>query len=369
VTIKTNVGTFSASSPTGKSTGKNEKKPYKKSLGRDIKILKQFSDYFSEEILEKFEDLRRVEDITDRNIGANSLFALESAVLKAMAKEQKKEIWEIISPESKKKKSKSKFPRLIGNVIGGAKHSEVKRKPDFQEFELIPKTRDVEKAFEKNKKAKKEVKMLLKSRDDDFKGKKNDENAWITSLNDKETLDVLEKTGIPMGLDVAASGFYKRKKYSYGNPLLKRTPEEHFSYVSNLVKNFNLSYIEDPFQEEDFESHAKLLEKFPKALVVGDDLTTTNPKRLKKAIEMKAINGIIVKPNQIGSLLKVKDVVDLAKKKNIKTIFSHRSGETGETILADLAFGLGADFFKCGTEGDLRVKKIKRLIKIQKSLK
>ena len=83
---------------------------------------------------------------------------------------------------------------------------------------------------------------------------------------------------------------------------------------------------------------------------------------------MKSINAIIVKPNQIGSLLQVKEVVELAKKNNIKVVFSHRSGETDETILADVAFGFGADFFKCGIEGDVREGKIKRLIEIEKSL-
>jgi enolase len=365
VSIKTNVGNFSASSPTGKSTGKHEAKSYKKSLEGDIKTLKEFSDYFSNEIIEKFEDLRRIEDITDRNIGANTLFALESAILKALAKSQKKEIWQIIDSNLSKK---SKLPRLVGNVVGGGKHSNIEKKPDFQEFELIPNVKSIKEAYEINKKAKKEIGFLLKV-DKKFKNKKNDENAWMTSLMDKEILDILKKVNLPMGLDVAASSFYKRKKYSYENPIFKRTKEEQLSFISNLVKNYNLLYIEDPFYEEDFESHSKLLKKFPNSLIVGDDLTTTNLKRLKKAIEMKAINGIIIKPNQIGSLIEVKEVVELAKKHNIKTVFSHRSGETDETILADLAFGFQADFFKSGTEGDVRAKKIKRLIEIEKSLK
>ena len=102
---------------------------------------------------------------------------------------------------------------------------------------------------------------------------------------------------------------------------------------------------------------------------MGDDLTVTNSKRLKKAIEMKAINAIIIKPNQCGSLLEVKKVAELAKENGIKIVFSHRSGETEETILADLAFGFQADFFKCGIEGDIRELKIKRLIEIEKGLK
>ena len=109
------------------------------------------------------------------------------------------------------------------------------------------------------------------------------------------------------------------------------------------------------------------MKKFPDRLIVGDDLTTTNLKRLQKSIEMKSIDGVIVKPNQIGSLIEVSEVCKLAKKNNIKIIFSHRSGETEENILADLAFGFQADFLKCGITGLERESKIKRLIEIEKS--
>ena len=365
ISIKTNVGNFSASSPNGKSTGKYEVKSYKKSLEDDINKIKKISSYFSKEILEKFEDLRRIEDIVDLQIGGNTLFALESAILKAIAKEQKKEVWEIINPNSKK------FPRLIGNCVGGGLHSKpIKNKrPDFQEFLLIPNKKSVKENFEANKKAKANIEISLKKEDKNFEDDKNDENAWRTSLNEKEILEILIKNKIPLGLDIAASGFYKRKKYNYKNPLLKRDEKEQLSYVSNLIKNFNLFYIEDPFDEEDFKNFSNLLKKFPKSLIVGDDLTVTNCKRLKKAIKMKSINAIIVKPNQCGSLLEVKKVCELAKKENIKICFSHRSGETEETILADLAFGFGSDFFKCGTEGDAREKKILRLIEIEKRFK
>lgn len=364
VSIKTNMGNFSGSAPQGKSTGKFEVKTYKKSLEDDIKTLKQFEDYFSEEVIEEFEDLKRIEDIVDGHVGANTLFALESAVLKALAKERKKQVWELINSNAKD------FPRLVGNCVGGGKHSEETngKKPDFQEFLLIPNKKSVKENYEVNKKAKEKIGSLLKIKDENFKSKKNDENAWRSSLNEKEVLDVLKEVEIPLGLDVAASGFYKRKKYSYENPMLKRDAEEQFGYLSNLIKNFNLFYIEDPFEEEDFESFAKLLKKFPDSLIVGDDLIVTNSSRLKKAIETKAVNAIIVKPNQCGSLLEVKRVVELAKENDIKLIFSHRSGETGETILADLAFGFGADFFKCGISGDVREKKILRLIEIEKSI-
>jgi enolase len=375
VSIKTNVGKFSSSAPNGKSTGKFASKIYKKSLEQDIETLKKFSDYFSNEIMEKFSDLRRIEDILDNHVGANTFFALESATLKAMAKEQKKEVWEIINPDAKN------LPRLVGNCIGGGKHSEAidGKKPDFQEFEIIPDSKSIIVSLNTNKSAKVNAGQILQTVDDKFKKTKSDEDAWMTSFDDKKVLEVLKdlkdntydetKIYLDEGLDVAASGFYKRKKYHYKNPKLDRTPEEQLGYLSNLIKNFHLFYIEDPFDENDFESFTKLLKKFPDRLIVGDDLTVTNYKRLERAIKEKSINAIIVKPNQNGSLMEVKRVCDLAKKYNIKIVFSHRSGETKENILADLAFGFQADFFKCGITGKEREVKLDRLIEIEKSLK
>ena len=368
VSIKTDSRkTFSASSPSGKSTGKYEVKPYKKGLEEDISSIKKFKEYFSEEILEEFDDLKRVEDILEGHVGGNTLFAFESAVLKAIADEKKVQIWELINPEAGKEK---KFPRLVGNCIGGGKHSNIKgRKPDFQEFLLIPEINSPGNALNINKEAKEKVQLSIKKKDNNFKGQKNDEDAWMTSMNEKEVLDVLKETELPLGVDVASSSFYSRGKYHYENPILKRNEEEQSGYLTNLIKNYNLIYVEDPFQEEDFESFAKLLKRFPNSMIIGDDLTVTNTKRLKKAIEMKSINAIIVKPNQCGSLMEVRNVCRMAKENNIKMIFSHRSGETPETILADLAFGFQADFFKCGITGKEREAKIKRLIEIEKSLK
>ena len=364
VSIVTNVGSFSASAPTGKSTGKHEAAPYKKSLSEDIKTLQEFSHYFSKDIIEKFDDLRRIEDIVEGHLGANTSFALESAILKALAKEQKKEIWQLINPDA------AKFPRLVGNCIGGGKHSDTDgKKPDFQEFLLIPDTKTVKEAFNILVDSKKHAEYLLKKKDKNFKSKKNDEDAWMTSLNDKEVLDALSEIKVPIGIDVAASGFFKRKKYHYENPLLKRTEEEQIGYLSNLLGNYNVIYIEDPFGEDDFKSFSELRKKFPNKMIVGDDLTTTNQKRLEKAIKNKSINAIIVKPNQIGSLSKVKQVCEIAKKNNVKITFSHRSGETDEDILADLAFGFQAEFLKCGITGKEREVKIKRLIEIQEKLK
>ena len=360
VTIKTDAGEFSASSPSGKSTGKYEAKSYKKTLDDDIEKIKQMSNYFSEDIGD-FNELKKIEDILEKQVGANTIFAFESAVLKAIAEEDGVEIWELIN------ENPAKFPRLAGNCIGGGKHSSKEVKPDFQEFLLIPDEKTVKECFEKNKRIKEKLKTILEKKDSKFHGEKNDEDAWAVSLNEKEILEILKNEQIPVGVDIAASGFYGWGKYKYENPKFKRSKEEQTEYISNLIKNFNLFYIEDPFDENDFESFAEIHSRFPDSLIVGDDLTTTNPERLKKAIKMKSINAIIVKPNQIGSLIKVKEVCELAKENNIKIVFSHRSGETEESILADLAFGFQADFLKCGITGKEREIKINRLIEIEKS--
>ncbi|HLA23200.1 MAG TPA: hypothetical protein VJZ93_01550 [Candidatus Nanoarchaeia archaeon] len=363
VTLKTNAGSFSASAPNGKSRGYYEAEPYKKNLSGDIETIKKFSDYFLEESFEGFRDLKKIEDVTEGFIGANTLFALESALLKAIAHERKKEIWQLINPNAKK------FPRLVGNCVGGGKHSTSGKKPDFQEFLLVPKSKSVKESQKENKIAKEETKIFLGKKDENFEGKKNDEDAWETSLNEKEIFNILKNLKIPFGIDVAASSFYGRKTYKYKNSPIKRTNEEQFSYICNIIENNNLFYIEDPFHEDDFESFSKLLKKFSDRLIVGDDLTVTNPVRLKKAIKTKSINAIIVKPNQCGSLLTVSEICEIAKKNNIKIVFSHRSGETEEAILADLAFSFQADFFKCGITGKEREAKINRLIEIEENLR
>jgi len=209
---------------------------------------------------------------------------------------------------------------------------------------------------------------------------KNDEGAWETNLNNKQVLEMMnqikekikQKYGerIEIGLDVAASSFYQKNKYSYKNPRKKLNQEEQIDYIKNIIIDYKVLYVEDGLNEKDFQGFRKLKEKSPHfTIIVGDDLTTTNPKRLEKAFRNQSINGIIIKPNQIGSLLKTKKVIDFAHKHNIKTIISHRSGETLDNTIADLGVGFNCDFIKTGIWGKVREAKLKRLIKIEKKLK
>ena len=134
-----------------------------------------------------------------------------------------------------------------------------------------------------------------------------------------------------------------------------------------MADKYELYYLEDPVEENDFDGFSELRGKTP-AMVVGDDLTVTNMTRLKKALQSRSVNAIIVKPNQNGSLLKVKEICDFCKSKEIAIVFSHRSGETLDTTIADLALAWKADFIKTGIFGKEREAKLNRLIQIEKVL-
>jgi enolase len=353
-TIEVSVNSIKASSPSGKSTGIYETKPYRKSLKWNVNFFNKTKEFDNLEI-NSFGDLKKVEKLLKKKLklknvkefGANALFAFESAVLKSLAKDKGIELWQVINSKAKK------FPTPVGNAVGGGLHSSNKNKPEFQEFLLIPK----EKSFSKNVKVMNRIYSKLKTK------LKNDEGAWQTSLSNEEVFETLSKfKNIRFGTDVAASSFYKKGKYCYKEN--KFDKKGQINYVNDLIKKYNLFYVEDALEEEDFSGFSKVKSK---NLVVGDDLTATQINRLKKAIRKKSVNAMIIKPNQNGSLLEVKKVFELCKRNKIKTILSHRSGETMDDALSDYAFGFGADYIKCGISTKWREAKLKRMIEIEKS--
>jgi enolase len=182
--------------------------------------------------------------------------------------------------------------------------------------------------------------------------------------------NIFEESGIHLdiGIDAASSQFCKERKYYYNNLRAKRGQKEQIEFITELGKKYNLSYIEDPMNEEDFEGFAQLVKNL-NCLIVGDDLTVTNLERVEKAIRLEAITGLIVKPNQTGSLIEVKNIIDMCKKNGIRTIMSHRSGETMDDTIADLAFAWQCDFIKIPVIGPERQAKVKRLMQIELNLK
>jgi len=346
--IEVSVNGSKTSAPSGKSTGKHEVPAYNRSLSKDIKVLGKIVEKGLPDV-NRFDDLKFVEDILKNNVGANTLFALEASILKALAKEQGKELFQIIGKGHK-------IPKLLSNTIGGGAHTNQRKKPDFQEFLVIGDKKH-------NIAAYKEIKKILKT------NKTNDENACISELGNETLLELLSWGDVEFGIDVAASEFYNNGKYKYKNPKMIRTRKEQIGYMIDIIKEYKLSYVEDPMDEDDFKGFSEILRATTnKCLIVGDDLTTTNLVRVKKAIQMKAINGLIVKPNQIGSLVEVKKVAELCKRNKVKIIVSHRSGETTDNTIADLAVGLGADMIKIPVFGKERLAKVNRLEDIKKAL-
>lgn len=364
LTIEVSVNGCKASAPSGKSKGKHETPSYHNSLDWNINAINSLAQSLNSLNFNSFQDLSKVESIVKtkfkllnaKQFGANALFALESSILKALAKSQNKELWQIINPHARK------MPIPLGNAIGGGVHSHSKEHPTFQEFLLIPKGKTFKENVKIMQSVRKQLGNLLKS------NKMNDEGAWETSFSELEILNLLKqfKDKVNVGLDVASSSFYENGQYYYSNKVLDR--EAQLSFINFLIEEYNLLYIEDPLQEEDFKGFSKI-NRSKMHLICGDDLTTTSLSRLKKAIKSKSINAMIIKPNQNGSLIETKKVVELCKKHNIKTILSHRSGETLDTTIADLAFAFQTDFIKTGIATKYRECKLKRLIEIEISIK
>lgn len=379
ITLNTYKGTFSCSAPSGKSTGKAEVSAYNpKGLLKSFELLKEFCHLLRHKnfMIKKIEDLSKIDKYFNRFeekrgiLGGNVRYALHGAFLKAGANEGGKDLWEFINDEIKDGE-KPKIPMPVGNCIGGGLHTDNgrKKKPDFQEFLLIPNEKNFSKAVTEMIHAYHYARRKLHTK------RKNDESALITQKSNEEVLytllEIAEKYNMRIGTDVAASTFFKDGYYHYKNKRLQRDRLDQIDYITKLIDKYHLFYIEDPLDEEEFNGFKEVLSSVKKrdCLIVGDDLTTTNPRRLQRAIRSRSINAIIIKPNQIGSLIEVKKVVEMCKKNEIKMIFSHRSGETMDTVLADYALGFGADFVKCGIMGSERLIKLKRIIDIEKKLK
>ena len=405
VLIKTKRGIFRASAPEGGSKGKNEVQGFssggiKCSIDFASSLLLKLENNIV--FFREFEDLKIIEDEfrevdKTKNLsitGGNTLYAVEAAILKGIAaSHQDKELWQYLLDEEienagNSNNQKPGMPMQLGNCIGGGKHTRELEKPDFQEFLFLPKTNTFAESFKINQIAYNETYRFLNKKDLKFKGKVTDEKAFITNLNNEQIFSIFQKVREKMrkklkktfelGTDVAASSFYdeKNKKYVYANYNGKPrnlTKQEHFDYIFSLIKKYSLKYVEDPFDELDLGSFSKLLIKVKKeklnTLIAGDDLTCTNLSLLKKAIAKKAINAIIIKPNQVGSLLETKKTLDLARKNKIIPIISHRSGDTNDDTIAHLAVGWQIPIIKIGIKGQERFAKTQKLLEIEKTLK
>jgi enolase len=366
IEIETSKGKVRASAPIGTSSGFYEAKY----LPLDI-IRKKFLEIKKELERKDFKNIIEVDNFLIEfdgtknfsNIGANLSIAISYAFAKTFSLIEGIEIFEYISQTYK---TDQKIPIPVCNVIGGGKHF---GGTDFQEFLLMG---ALDKSFKENVKMIRncyyKIAEILSKEDKFFSFGRNIESAWITFLSLKKIVEILKKVKgeLLLGIDVAASTFYdlKKERYEYVKEKMSLSKTEQLIFIYNFVKENEIFYVEDPFFEDDFVSFATLTKRLENKLIVGDDLYVTNVERLKKGIELKATNGAIVKPNQIGTITQTAEFVKLAKKNNIKIIFSHRSGETEDNILAHLAVGFGADYAKIGIAGE-RTVKINEFLRIE----
>ena len=305
-------------------------------------------------------------------LGANAILAVSLAFLKAQAKSEHKELYAYLSS------GKVSLPIPFINIVNGGAHAD--NNLDIQEFMIVP----VVKGFKEKIRCASEIFHTLKNilKEQGLNTAVGDEGGFAPNLkNNREALDLLlaaikESNYIPgrdvfLALDVAASEFYNKEKNTYTFEKKEITREELTNYYIDLVKHYPIISIEDPYFEDDFESLTHLTERIgEKVMLVGDDYFVTNIKYLSYAAERKSGNAILLKANQIGTISEMIDTILLAKKNNYKTIISHRSGETMDTFIADLAVGLNLPFIKSGSmsRGE-RIAKYNRLMKIEEELK
>jgi enolase len=308
-------------------------------------------------------------------IGGNAAIAASTAVAKAESKSKSLMLCQYLG-------SNLRLPFPLSNVIGGGVHTKGDS-IEFQEFLVLPLgAKTFGEAAETNVMVHRTVAELIMKSHPNYVLGRNDEGAWAAPLTINEALETLtraiekveEETGIraKIGVDAAASELWdvKKEEYVYRKENKRLTPEQQLEYVLELVHNYEIAFFEDPFQEEDFESFAKLTANTKnRCLITGDDLIVTHKKRLQTAIEKNAITGSIIKPNQVGTLTDTKSTVDLCHKSKIVPVASHRSGETADPALAHIAVGLSCPIIKIGIMGGERMAKINELIRIEDTLK
>lgn len=305
------------------------------------------------------------------NLGANAILAVSLACLKAAAKASNKELYEYVST------GRVTMPIPMMNIINGGKHADSGL--DIQEFMIVP----VVKSFKERLRAGSEIfhtlKDMLKSRN--LSTAVGDEGGFAPRLDNNEEalkliVDSIKLSGYEPGkdvfiaLDVAATSMYNKDTKLYKLDGKDVDASMLTNYYIDLINNYPIISIEDPFQEEDFESLATFTQLVGNnIMIVGDDYFVTNPKFLRKGIDNKAANAILLKANQIGTITEMIDTIKIAKKANYKMVISHRSGETLDTFISDLAVGLSIPYIKAGSlsRGE-RIAKYNRLLTIEERL-
>ncbi len=306
------------------------------------------------------------------NLGANATLAVSLACLKCLAQANNKELYEYVSNRS------VSVPIPMINIINGGAHAV--NNIDIQEFMIMPVMKTIKERIRAASEVFHTLKKLLSI--NNYAVGVGDEGGFAPNLENNQMaldfiMEAIKKAGYKPGvdifiaLDIAASELYNKDAKTYKLDNKELSTDELMKYYIELINNYPILSIEDPFYENDFDALAKFTKLVNnRIMVVGDDYFVTNEKYLQKGIDMKAGNAILLKANQIGTITEMTKTVMLAKKNNYKTIISHRSGETEDTFIADLAVGMAIPFIKTGSmcRGE-RIAKYNRLLRIEEKLK
>ena len=304
------------------------------------------------------------------NLGANAILGVSLATLKAAALNSGKKLYEYVGSEKL-------LPTPMMNILNGGAHAD--NGLDFQEFMIIPSRNTIKERVRVGAEVFHNLKKVLKSKG--YNTNVGDEGGFAPNLKtNKEALDTIIEAiklagyvpgkDVNLALDVAASEFYNDGIYDIKGENIKLTASELVEYYKNLVSEYPIISIEDGMAEDDYEGWTLLTTELGSSIqLVGDDLFVTNKELLEKGIELKMANAILLKVNQIGTVTETLETIDLARKNGYKTVISHRSGETEDTYIADLAVGLGLGQIKTGSLSRTdRMCKYNQLIRIEEEI-
>lgn len=308
------------------------------------------------------------------NMGANAMLGVSMAVAKTAAQALQIPLYRYLGGVSA-----GTMPIPMMNILNGGRHAD--NTVDFQEFMIVPVGAC---CFKEGLRMCAEIYHMLKKilKSQNLSTAVGDEGGFAPNLADaKETLqylvDAIEKAGYQAGkdvaiaLDVAASELYNRefKKYVFEGEDVIRSAEELVDYYEQLITQFPIISIEDPMDEEDWDGWDLITKRLgSRVQLVGDDLFVTNTERLRKGIEKQVANAILIKVNQIGTLTEAFEAIELAKVSGYRTIISHRSGETEDSMIADIAVAFNAGQIKTGAPcRSERVAKYNQLLRIEES--
>ena len=304
-------------------------------------------------------------------LGGNAVTGVSVAAAKAAAAATEVTLVEYLKTLAEGITPSRRVPYLGMNLINGGKHAATR--VAFQEYKVVPETEDIAEAVNIGTTIMHALKKRIAKDYGAVNANVGDEGGFAPDLDSvRKPLELFMETAadlnldgrIKVALDVAASSFYDPKADRYAFDGADRTAAELEATLRGIIKDFPVLYIEDPFNEDKFADFARL-NADAGVVIVGDDLTVTNTAFLQRAIDVNAISGIIIKVNQVGTLTETFDTMRLARKHNIHCIVSHRSGETNDAFIADLAVAMGVWSVKAGgPQRGERVAKYNRFLEL-----